>query len=56
MAHNTARHATKTFEKFVIFNAEELLVDLYFHFDYSLKRKNLPEFCAFDFYKISTKT
>ena len=55
MAHDTARHATKAFEKFVIFNAEELLVDLYFHFDYSLKRKNLLlEFCAFfdqDFYK-----
>ena len=55
MAHNTARHATKAFEKFFIFNAEELLVDLYFHFDYSLKRKNLLlEFCAFfdqDFYK-----
>ena len=56
MAHNAARHATKAFEIFVIFNAEELLVDLYFHFDYSSKRKNLlPEFCTFcdqDFYKI----
>ena len=41
MAHDTARHATKAFEKFVIFNAEELLVDSYFHFDYSSKRKNL---------------
>ena len=55
MAHNTARHATMAFEKFVIFNAEELLVDLFFHFDYSSKRKNLLlEFCAFcdqDFYK-----
>ena len=46
MAHNAARHATKAFEKFVIFNAEELLVDLYFHFDYSSKRKkNLKLFC-----------
>ena len=25
MAHNAARHATKAFEKLVIFNAEELL-------------------------------
>ena len=41
MAHDTARHATKAFEKFVIFNAEELLVDSYFDFDYSSKRKNL---------------
>ena len=56
MAHNATHHATKAFEKFVIFNAEESLVDLYFHFDYSSKRKNLLlEFCAFcdqDFYKI----
>ena len=55
MAYNTARHATKSFEKFVIFNAEELLVDLYLHFDYSSKRKNLLEvfaFCDQDFYKI----
>ena len=41
MVHDTARHATKAFEKFVIFNAEELLVDSYFDFDYSSKRKNL---------------
>ena len=55
VAHNTIRHATKAFENFVIFNAEELFVDLYFHFDYSSKIKNLLEFCAFcdqDFYKI----
>ena len=48
MAHNATHHATKAFEKFVIFNAEELLIDLCFHFDYSSKRKNLIlEFCAF---------
>ena len=56
MAHIAARHAIKTFEKFVIFNAEELLVDLYFYFDYSSKLKTLLlEFCAFcdqDFNKI----
>ena len=56
MAHNATHHATKAFEKFIIFNAEELLIDLYFHFDYSSKRKNLVlKFCAFcdqDFYKI----
>ena len=56
MAHNAAHHAAKAFEKFVIFNAEELVVDLFFHFDYSSKRKKLLlEFCAFcdhDFYKI----
>ena len=58
MVHNTARNTTKAFEKFVIFNAVVDLepVDLYFHFDYSSKRKNiLLEFCAFcdqDFSKI----
>ena len=56
MAHNAACHAKKAFGKFVIFNAEELLVDLYFHFDYSSKRKDLfLEFCNFhvqDSYKI----
>ena len=56
MAHNAACHAKKSFGKCVIFNAEELLVDLYFHFDYSSKRKDLfLEFCTFhvqDSYKI----
>ena len=56
MAHNATCHAKKAFGKFVIFNAEELLVDLYFHFDYYSKRKDLfLEFCAFrvqDSYKI----
>ena len=33
MVHDTTRHATKAFEKFVIFNAEEWLVDSYFDFD-----------------------
>ena len=55
MAHSTVCHAKKAFEKSVIFNAEELFIDKYFHFDYSSKRKYLLEFCAFcdqDFYKI----
>ena len=40
MVHNTARKAEKEFEKYVDFNAEQFLVDLYFHIDYSSKRKN----------------
>ena len=56
MAHNTAGKAEKEFEKYVDFNAEQFLVDLYFHFDYSSKRKNLlVEFCDFcgqEFHKI----
>ena len=52
VAHNTARHAAKAFEKFLISSAEELLVDLFFHFDYSSKRKNL-EFCVLFVIKIS---
>ena len=54
--HNTVRKAEKEFEKYVDFNAEQFLVDLYFHFDYSSKRKNLlVEFCDFcvqEFHKI----
>ena len=46
MAHNMVLKAEKEFEKHVDFNAEQFLVDLYFHFDYSSKRKNqLVEFC-----------
>ena len=42
MAHNTAQHAVKMFEGCLKdFNIEELLVDIYCHFDYSSKRKNL---------------
>ena len=56
MAHKAAHYATKAFERDINFNSEELLVDLYFHFDYSSTRKNLLlEFCDFcnqDFYKI----
>ena len=49
MAHNTAQHAVKMFEGCLKdFNIEELLVDIYYHFDYSSKRKNLlSEFCDF---------
>ena len=40
MAHNTAPHAVKMFEGCLRdFNIEELLVDIYYHFDYSSKRK-----------------
>ena len=49
MAHNTAQHAVKMFEGCLNdFNIEELLVDIYYHFDYLSKRKNLlSEFCDF---------
>ena len=49
IAHNAASKATKAFVKIVDdFDIEELLVDIYFHFDYSSKRKNLfVEFCEF---------
>ena len=56
MSYGSQYRPSMAFEKLVIFNAEELLIDLFFHFDYSSKRKNLLlEFCAFcdqDFYKI----
>ena len=49
IAHNAAKKATTAFEKIVNnFDIEQLLVDIYFHFDYSSKRKNLlVEFCDF---------
>lgn len=56
MAHNAARCATEAFKQNIKFNSEEPLAVLYFHFDFSSKRKNLLlEFCDFcnqDFYKI----
>ena len=48
MAHNTARKAEREFEKYADLNVEQLLVDIYFHSDYSSKRKNMfVEFCEF---------
>ena len=49
IAHNAASKATKAFVKIVDdFDIEELLVDIYFHFDYFSKCKNLfVEFCEF---------
>ena len=49
IAHNTAAKATDALENCVNgFDIKELLVDRYFHFDYSSKRKNLlVEFCQF---------
>ena len=56
MAHNTARKAEREFEKYVDFNVEQLLIDIYFHFDYSSKRKNMLvefcEFCSQEYHKI----
>ena len=41
IADNAASKATKAFVKVADnFDVEELLVDLYFHFDYSSKYKN----------------
>ena len=48
--HNISFHATKEFCKQLHdnFNIEDLLVDIYFHFDRSSKGKNiLVDFCAF---------
>ena len=50
IAHNIASHGTKVFCKALNdnFNVEDFLVDLYFHFDWSSKRKNLfAEYCSF---------
>lgn len=48
IAHNAAKKATDVFSKINGFDIDELLVDVYFHFDYSSKRKNLfAEFCDF---------
>ena len=50
IAHNTARKSTKAFCNHLLehFDVEELLVDIYFHFDHSSKRKNsLAEFNSF---------
>ena len=50
IAHNTAGKCTKAFCDHITehFDIEELLVDTYFHFDYSSKIKNTPvELCAF---------
>ena len=45
IAHNTARKSTKAFCNPLLehFDVEELLVDIYFDFDHSSKRKNLLE-------------
>ena len=47
IAYNAASKATKAFVKVVDnFDVEELIVDIYFHFDYLSKRKNVfVEFC-----------
>ena len=50
IAHNTAGKSTKAFCDHITehFDIEVLLVDIDFHSDYSLKRKNtLVEFCTF---------
>ena len=49
VVHNTAGKATDAFEAYVTdFDVKELLVHVYFHFDYSSKGKNLlVDFCQF---------
>lgn len=48
MVHNTATKSANAFEAETRFDAEDLLVDLYYWFDKSTKRKNtLAEFCTF---------
>ena len=57
IAHNTAKHGTTAFEQVLQgFDVEELLVDVYFHFDYLSKRKNILvgfcELCGQNYCKI----
>ena len=40
IGHSTAKKAMDAFSKINHFSIEKLLVDIYFHFDYSSKRKN----------------
>lgn len=49
MAHNAAKHATDAFCQLLpAFDVEDFLVDVFFWFDYSSKRKNgYAEFCQF---------
>ena len=50
IAHNTAGKSTEAFCDSLnnSFDVEELIVDIFFHFDYSSKRKNLfAKFCSF---------
>ena len=48
IAHNTTKKATGAFCQLSNFNIEEILVNIYYHFDYSSKRKNLlADFCEF---------
>ena len=49
MAHNAAKHASDAFCKLLpSFDVEDLLVDVFFWFDYSSKRKNAyADFCGF---------
>ena len=48
MVHNTATQAGNAFEAETGFDMEDLLVDLFYWFDKSTKRKNtLAEFCTF---------
>ena len=46
IAHNTARKSIKAFCDHNIedFDIEELVVDIYFHFDHSSKRKSLLKY------------
>ena len=48
MVHNTVIKAAETFQSITGFDFEDMLVDLYYWFDKSTKRKNaLAEFCSF---------
>ena len=48
ITQNDAKKTTDASSKINRFSTEELLADIYFHFDYSSKRKNpFAEFCDF---------
>lgn len=56
MLHNAALKASKAFSKITSFEVEDFMIDIFYHFDKSSKRKNvLSEFCLLydaEFYEI----
>jgi len=48
MSHNAARHACAAFRRVAHFDVDDFMVNLYFWFEYSSKRKNCyVDFCSF---------
>ena len=48
MVHNTAIKAAGSFQSIIGFDVEDMMVDLFYWFDKSTKRKNkMAEYCTF---------